>query len=100
MKIKKGDKVMVVAGKDRGTVGEVTNVFAAENKVIVSGVNMVKRHKRAQGGVKGQIVEKPMPIDASNVMFVDPKTNTPTRIGIVRKEGKRVRVTKKSGSEI
>ena len=100
MKLKKGDKVMVISGKDRGKTGEVTDVRKDEDRVVVAGVNVMKKHKRAQGDVKGQIVEKPMPIHASNVMVVDPKSGKPTRIGIERKEGKRVRIAKKSGQEI
>lgn len=100
MKLKKGDKVVVIAGKDRGKTGEITDVEKETERVVVAGVNVVKRHKRGKGDVKGQIVEKPASIHASNVMVVDPKTGGRTRVGVERKEGKRVRVAKKSGQEI
>lgn len=100
MKLKKGDKVLVIAGKDRGKTGEVTDVLRDENRVVVAGVNIVKKHKRGRGDVKGQVVEKSMPIHASNVMVADPKTGERTRIGIEHKDGKRVRIAKKSGQEI
>lgn len=99
MKIKKGDKVLVIAGKNRGQTGVITEVFSKEDKVIVEGVNVAKKHKKVRGG-KGQIVEKPMPIHVSNVMFVDPKTNKRTRLAIKKDDGKRVRVTKKSNQEV
>lgn len=102
MKLKKGDKVLVIAGKDRGKTAEVTEVFRTTNRVVVSGVNMIKRHTKSRmaGEGKGTIVEKPMPIHASNVMAIDPKGGSRTRVGIQRKDGKRIRVAKKSGEEI
>lgn len=100
MKLKKGDKVLVIAGKDRGKTGEITSVNRENERVVVAGVNVVKKHQRARGDVKGQVVEKTMSIHASNVMIVDPKTGGRTRVGIERKDGKRVRVAKKSGQEI
>jgi len=100
MKLKKGDKVVIIAGKDRGKTGEITSVSAQNEQIVVSGVNIVKRHKKSRGEVKGQIVEKPMPIHASNAMIVDTKTGKPTRIKIERKDGKRLRIAKKSGQEI
>lgn len=101
MKIKKGDKVVVISGKDKGKTGTVTAAYPREMKVLVDGVNIKKKHQKARrGGQKGQVVEKNFPIHASNVMIVDPKGGKGTRVSIVRKEGKRVRVTKKSQSEI
>ncbi len=102
MKIKKGDKVIVISGKDRGKTGTVTTAFPKEDRVLVEGVNMKKRHQKARGrGMRrGQIVEKSLPIHVSNVMLVDPKSGKGTRIGIVRKNGTRSRVTRKSKSEI
>ncbi len=79
MKIKKGDKVIVITGKNKGTVGVVARAFPAEGRVIVEGVNIRKKHEKARRTGKGQIVEKPMPIDASNVMLVDTKTGKGTR---------------------
>jgi len=102
MKFKKGDKVVVIAGKDRGKTGDIAQVLKETGRVVVAGVNMVKQHKKNPAGAsgKGQIVEKPLSIHASNVMIVDPKTGKPTRVKIARKDGKRVRVTQKSGSEL
>ena len=93
---------MVTAGKDRGKTASIVRIFRDENRVLLDGVNVVKRHRRAtREGGKGQIIEKPMPIHASNVMLVDPKSGKPTRIKIVRgKDGERSRVAIKSGQEI
>lgn len=101
MKIKKNDKVIVTAGKDKGKTGTVTLAIPKENKVIVEGVNMRKKHQKPRrGGQQGQILEKALPIHVSNVMLVDPKSGKPTRVGVERKNGKRARVTKKSKSEL
>ena len=102
MKLKKGDKVVVVAGKSRGQTGTITRAMPKENKVLIDGVNLVKRHRKAttQGG-SGQIVDMPVPLDASNVMLADPKTGKPTRIKLSRdKDGKRERVAVKSGQQL
>ena len=92
----------MIAGKDKGKTGSVTTAFPKTNMVLIEGVNMKKKHQKARGrGVrKGQIVEKALPIHISNVMLVDPKTGKGTRVGIARKDGKRVRVTKKSKAEL
>lgn len=93
---------MVIAGKSRGKEGVITRVFPREGLVLVDGVNLVKRHRRAtrQGG-KGQIVEKPQPLHISNVQLADPKTGKPTRIKIGRgKDGARTRIAAKSGQEL
>lgn len=101
MKLKKGDKVVVIAGKNRGVSGTIAHVFPKKNRVTVDGVNMVKKHRKASAQNRtGQIVEKPMSIHASNVMLADPKGGKPTRIRIVRKEGVRVRVAARSGQEV
>lgn len=102
MKLKKGDKVVVIAGKSRGESGTISRVLPKENRVLIDGVNLSKRHRRrTQQNRKGQIVDKAMPIHASNVMLVDPKGGKPTRIKITRdKDGKRSRVAVKSGLEI
>ncbi len=104
MKIKKEDTVVVVAGNDAGKTGKVLKVFPKKNRVIVEGVNIRKRHtKPNQQYPNGGIIEKEMPINASNVMVIDPKTNEPTRIGkkliIDEKTGKKksVRIYKSSG---
>lgn len=101
MKIKKGDTVKIVTGKDKGKTGTVARAIPALGLVIIDGVNMKKRHQRPRkSGAKGQVIDKPMPIDVSNVMILDPKKEKPTRIAIQRENGKRVRVAKKSGAVI
>jgi large subunit ribosomal protein L24 len=105
MRIKKGDKVMVISGDDKGVQGEVVRVLPSKDRIVVSGVNIVKKHQRPrQGGrtqVQGGIIEFEAPIHVSNVMLVDPKTNEPTRFNVRRDDaGKRVRIARKSGSEI
>ena len=101
LKIKKDDKVIVITGKDKGKTGEVTKVLVQENKVIVSGINVAKRHTKPSQESAGGIVSKEMPIQISNVAYVDPKTNKPTRLGIkVDKDGHKVRFAKKSGEVV
>jgi large subunit ribosomal protein L24 len=101
MKLKKGDNVIVITGKDKGKKGKITRVLREENRVIVEGVNIQKRHMRPRkSNEKGQIVSIETPLNASNVMLVDPKTNKPTRIGKKEVGGKFVRVAKKSNQEI
>ena len=97
MNLKVGDKVIVIAGKDKGKEGKITKTFKSENKVIVEGVNMIKKHVKPNGEAAGSIVDMEAPIHASNVMILDPKTNKRTRIGhTVDKKGNKVRCTKKS----
>jgi large subunit ribosomal protein L24 len=104
MKIKKGDNVIVIAGKDKGKTGKVVHAMPATSQVMVEGINMHKRHLKANKGNKqgGGIVEITAPIHVSNVQIVDPKTNKPTRVGIVVDTVKntRTRVTKKSGTTL
>lgn len=101
MKLKKGDKVVVIAGKERGNTGTIVHVYPAENKVVLDKMNLVKKHRRATAqGRKGQIVDVAMPIHVSNVMLADPKDGKPTRIKISRKDGGRTRVAVKSGQDI
>ena len=102
MKIVKGDKVVVIAGKDNGKEGIVQAVYPKVNKVVVEGVNVHKRHKKpTQQNPEGSVVEMYVPIDASNVAIVDPKTKKATRVGYaVDKDGKKVRIAKKSGSKL
>lgn len=101
MKIKKGDNVIVISGKDKGKKGSVTKAFPALERVIVEGVNVRKKHQKPrQRGAKGQIVEIASPIHVSNVMIADPKTGTPTRIGMKVEGGKRIRLAKKSGASL
>ncbi len=101
MKIKKGDNIIVISGKDKGKTGKITKSLPKEGRIVVEGVNVRKVHERPKkSGQKGQIVERSMPIDASNVMIADPKTNKPSRIGKKLVGEKFVRISKKSGTEL
>jgi large subunit ribosomal protein L24 len=98
MHVKKGDKVQVISGKDKGKQGVVLAAFPKKNRVLVEGVNIVKKHaKPTQANPQGGIIEKEAPIHVSNVMALDPKTGVPTRVGYQLVDGKKVRVAKKSG---
>ncbi len=100
-KIRKGDKVVVLAGRDKGRTGEVIEVRPAEGRALVRGVNMVKRHQKQSAQQEGGIVSKESPIDLSNVAVADPKDGKPTRVGFkIQQDGTRVRVAKRSGTEI
>jgi large subunit ribosomal protein L24 len=101
MHFKTGDKVVVISGKDKGKEGKIIKVLRNENRVVVEGVNIVKKHVKGNGQQAGSITEVEAAIHASNVMIVDPKTNKPTRIGhSINKDGKKIRVTKKSNSSL
>ena len=101
MNFKTGDKVVVISGKDKGKEGKITHVLRSENRVVVEGVNIVKKHVKGNGQQAGSINEMEAPIHASNVMIVDPKTNKPTRIGHkIEKDGKKIRISKKSNSSL
>ncbi len=101
MKLKTGDKVVVIAGKDKGKEGLVKKILREDNKVIVEGINMIKKHVKPNGQTAGSITEMEAPIDASNVMIQDPKTKKPTRVGhTTDKKGNKVRVAKKSNEII
>ena len=101
MKIKKGDTVIVIAGKNKGQKGTISKVFADTNRIVVGGVNKIKKHIKAKNkDSKGSIVEVEASINASNVMVVDPKTGKGTRIGKKEIGGKNVRIAKKSGQEL
>ncbi|WP_044895203.1 50S ribosomal protein L24 [Bacillus alveayuensis] len=98
MHVKKGDKVQVISGKDKGKQGVVLAAFPKKNRVLVEGVNIVKKHaKPSQLNPQGGIISKEAPIHVSNVMPLDPKTGTPTRVGYKIVDGKKVRYAKKSG---
>ena len=101
-KIKRGDRVVVLTGKDRGKQGTVRSILNKDNRVLVEGLNIVKRHQRArQQGQASQIIEREAPIHISNVMLIDPNDGQPTRIGFRRREdGSLVRVGKRSGEDI
>ena len=101
MLIKTGDKVRVIAGKDKGKEGNVKQIFAAQNRVIVEGINMVKKHQKpSNANPKRGVIETEAAINASNVMLIDPSTNEPTRVGYKFVDGKKVRFAKKSGKTI
>ncbi|KKW47342.1 50S ribosomal protein L24 [Candidatus Kaiserbacteria bacterium RIFCSPHIGHO2_02_FULL_59_21] len=102
MKLRKGDKVVVIAGKSRGQSGTIVRVLPHEDRVVLDGVNLAKRHRKPSAqNRKGQIIERAMPLHASNVMLADPKSGKPTRVKIVRgKDGARERVAVKSGQAL
>lgn len=101
MKVRKGDNVIVIAGKDRGKTGTVLRAFPKTNKVLIDGINLAKRHeRRKRQGQKGQIVERAFPINVSNVALKDAKTGKPTRVGYKIEDGKKVRIAKKSGTSV
>ena len=106
-RIRRDDTVIVISGKDRGKTGKVLRVDPKRERVIVEGLNIVKRHQRPQqvrdaqrAETVGGVIEKEGPIHISNVMLVDPKDNKPTRVGIVRENGERHRVAKRSGTKL
>ena len=106
MKIKKGDHVIVLAGKDKGATGQVIAAFPATSKVVVEGVNMVKKNKKVtnpggRNANEGGIVTQEAPIHVSNVALVDPETKRPARVGYqVNSDGTKVRVLRPSGKEV
>jgi large subunit ribosomal protein L24 len=101
LKIRKGDHVVVITGKDKGKKGEVLKVMPAENRVIVRGVAVVRRHQRQTATQEGGIISKEGPIHVSNVALEDPKDGTPTRVGYkFLKDGRKVRFAKRSGEII
>ncbi len=103
-KIRKGDKVVVLSGRDKGRTGEVVEVRPAENRALVRGVNMVKRHQKQSANQEGGIISKEAPIHLSNIAIADPQSGKPTRVGFkFIGEGdkrKKVRIAKRSGAEI
>ncbi|HEX6959647.1 MAG TPA: 50S ribosomal protein L24 [Ferrovibrio sp.] len=100
LKIRKGDNVIVISGRDRGKTGTVLKVMPVENRVVVQGVNVVKRHMRPRPGHPGGIVEKELPIHVSNVAHIDPKDQKPTRVGYKIVDGRKVRFARRSGELI
>jgi large subunit ribosomal protein L24 len=99
-KLRKGDNVVVLTGKDKGRKGEITRVFPKDNKAVVSGVNVAIRHTRQSQSSQGGRVAKEMPIELSNLALVDPKSGEPTRVGFRVEGDKKVRYAKKSGEAI
>ncbi|MFA5932349.1 MAG: 50S ribosomal protein L24 [Candidatus Paceibacterota bacterium] len=101
MKLKKGDNVIIIAGKDKGKSGKIIHVLVKKNKVIVDGLNMMKKHQRPRkSGEKGTMKDIEMAMSASNVMMIDPKTGKATRLGKKKIGEKMVRITKKSDQEV
>jgi len=101
MKIKKGDRVVVLSGKDKGKEGTVLVAMPAEGKVVVEGVATAKRHRKARSATDtGGIVDKNMPIPVSNVAVVSPKDGKATRVGFKVTDGKKVRICKRTGAEL
>ena len=100
-KIRKGDKVIVLSGRDKGRTGEVFEVRPSEDKALVRGINLVKRHQRQTGRQDGGIISKEAPLHLSNIAVADPRDGKPTRVGFkIMADGKKVRVAKRSGAEI
>jgi len=101
VKIQKGDKVLVIAGRDRNKSGVVERVFPTKQQVVVTGINIVKKHlKKTQQNPQGGIIDKTLPINISNVMLIDPKTNKPSRIGYKVSQSGKSRFAKRSGEVI
>jgi len=101
LNVKKGDRVVVLAGKDKGKTGEVLVAFPKENRVIVQGVNLVKRHTRPSPSQQGGIIEKEAAIHVSNLAIADPKDGKPTRVGHkILEDGRKVRIARRSGEVI
>jgi large subunit ribosomal protein L24 len=100
-KIRKGDKVVVLAGKDKGRSGEVLSVAPKDGKAVVRGINLIRRHQKQTQSQEGGIITKEAPIHLSNLAIADPKDGKPTRVGFsFQKDGKKVRVAKRSGETI
>lgn len=101
MFLKTGDKVRVITGKDKGKEGTIKKTLASENRVVVEGINKIKKHQKpSNANPNGGIIDDEAPIQASNVMLIDPSTNEPTRVGFKVVDGKKVRIAKKSGKQI
>ena len=101
MKIKKGDRVKVIAGRSKGKVGDVLRVLPTESRVVVSGVNMIKRHTKPNRNEQGGIVEREAAIHVSNVALIDPKSDKPTKVGFkFLEDGRKVRFARASGETL
>lgn len=101
MKIRKGDTVSIISGKDRGRIGKVLKIFPKAGEILVEGVNLMKKHQRPKGaGEKGQIIQLPKPIDVSNAKLICSKCGKATRVGYRIVENKKYRICKKCGQEI
>ena len=101
LKVRKGDRVVVVAGRDKGKAGEILRVMPKDNRVVVAGINMMKRHTKPRPGNPGGIEEREASIHVSNVAHADPRTGQPTRVGYrIMEDGTKVRFAKRSGEVI
>lgn len=100
LKIKKGDQVIVLSGEDKGKIGEVLRAMPKDNKVVVQGINLVKRHQKPSQTNPGGIITKEAAINVSNVSLIDPKTSKATKVGYKEVNGKKVRFARKSGEVI
>ena len=102
LKIRRDDQVLVISGKDKGKTGRVLEVDPKKDRVFVEGLNIVKRHQRPRPGSTdpGGVIEKPGPIHISNVMLIDPNDSKPTKVGVVREDGKRFRVARRTGNRL
>ena len=99
MRIKKGDKIIVISGKDKGKEGKVIKALPSEGRIVVEGINIKKKHQKPRkASQKGQIIEFATPFDVSNAMIMDPKNKKPTRVGYELKNGKKLRIAKRSGT--
>jgi large subunit ribosomal protein L24 len=100
-KIKKGDKVVVLTGRDKGKNGEVLKIITDTNRALVSGINQIKKHEKPSAAGNGGVVTKESPIHLSNIALMDPKSGKATRVGfVVDKDGKKTRVAKRSGESL
>ena len=100
LKVKKGDKVVVITGRDKGKSGEIVKVLREENRVIVQGVNVARRHQKQSMQQEGGIVQKELAIHVSNVALIDPRDKRPTRVGVERVDGKVYRVARRSKARL
>ncbi len=99
-KLKKGDKVVVLTGKDKGKTGEILQILVEKNRALVGGVNLVRRHTKQSASQEAGIISKEAPLHLSNLAFADPKDGKPTRVGFEIKDGKKQRIAKRSGEVI
>jgi len=100
-KIRKGDRVVLLAGRDKGRVGEVISVNPSAQRALVRGINVVKRHQRQSARQEGGIISKELPVHLSNLAIADPKDGKPTRVGFkIGGDGRKLRIAKRSGAEI
>lgn len=101
LKVRKGDEVIVITGKNKGKKGKILKIFPEENKAIVSGINLVKKHTKASQTSEGGIISKELPIHISNIAHIDPKTGSQTKVAFkILEDGSKVRIAKKSGEII